>query len=169
MATGSQALRQPRLPLPAQAATSDPILSSCHITQDTLKTCRCPFSLLLLHINSFATARQYQVRAKRFSQVPLRCAEVQGPSPPPVTARCSTKALNVLRTSHSSIITTTSKRKLLDMADASCSGPSPFKRLVDHQGRDVSHHQDRLVNQHAGQAPGVCQPFVSAMHRQPEY
>ncbi|KND86451.1 hypothetical protein TOPH_08921 [Tolypocladium ophioglossoides CBS 100239] len=32
------------------------------------------------------------------------------------------------------------------MADASCSGASPFKRLVDHQSRDVSHHQDRLVD-----------------------
>ncbi|GJN73624.1 hypothetical protein VFPFJ_04089 [Purpureocillium lilacinum] len=32
------------------------------------------------------------------------------------------------------------------MAEASCSGPSPFKRLVDHQSRDVSHHQDRLVD-----------------------
>ncbi|KAF4122134.1 hypothetical protein GMORB2_7727 [Geosmithia morbida] len=30
------------------------------------------------------------------------------------------------------------------MAEASCSGPSPFKRLVDHQNRDVSRHQDRL-------------------------
>lgn len=41
------------------------------------------------------------------------------------------------------------------MADASCSGPSPFKRLVDHQSRDVSHHQDRLVDRSAGQAHGV--------------
>ncbi|POR37346.1 Uncharacterized protein TPAR_02455 [Tolypocladium paradoxum] len=32
------------------------------------------------------------------------------------------------------------------MADASCSGATPFKRLVDHQDRDVSHHQDRLVD-----------------------
>ncbi|RSL94734.1 hypothetical protein CDV31_014175 [Fusarium ambrosium] len=32
------------------------------------------------------------------------------------------------------------------MADASCSGGTPFKRLIDHQARDVSHHQDRLVN-----------------------
>jgi hypothetical protein len=31
------------------------------------------------------------------------------------------------------------------MADASCSGGTPFKQLIDHQGRDVSHHQDRLV------------------------
>ncbi|KAG6030889.1 hypothetical protein E4U19_000200 [Claviceps sp. Clav32 group G5] len=37
------------------------------------------------------------------------------------------------------------------MADASCSAPSPFKRLVDHQSRDVSHHQDRLVDQSASQ------------------
>ncbi|KAG6037778.1 hypothetical protein E4U41_004733 [Claviceps citrina] len=35
------------------------------------------------------------------------------------------------------------------MADASCSGPSPFKRLVDHQSRDVSHQQDRLVDRSA--------------------
>ncbi|KAM0247084.1 hypothetical protein ACHAP5_004364 [Fusarium lateritium] len=32
------------------------------------------------------------------------------------------------------------------MADASCSGGTPFKRLTDHQARDVSHHQDRLVD-----------------------
>jgi hypothetical protein len=31
------------------------------------------------------------------------------------------------------------------MADASCSGSTPFKRLVDHQARDTSIHQDRLV------------------------
>ncbi|KAG6008860.1 hypothetical protein E4U21_003671 [Claviceps maximensis] len=37
------------------------------------------------------------------------------------------------------------------MAEASCSGPSPFKRLVDHQSRDASHHQDRLVDPSAGQ------------------
>lgn len=41
------------------------------------------------------------------------------------------------------------------MAEASCSGPSPFKRLVDHQSRDVSHHQDRLIDRSAGQAHGV--------------
>ncbi|QPH11118.1 hypothetical protein C2857_002725 [Epichloe festucae Fl1] len=41
------------------------------------------------------------------------------------------------------------------MADASCSGPSPFKRLVDHQSRDVSHHQDRLVDRSAGQHHGA--------------
>ncbi|QUC21956.1 uncharacterized protein UV8b_06197 [Ustilaginoidea virens] len=38
------------------------------------------------------------------------------------------------------------------MADASCSGPSPFKRLVDHHSRDVSHHQDHLVDPSAGRA-----------------
>ncbi|OAA62968.1 hypothetical protein ISF_04844 [Cordyceps fumosorosea ARSEF 2679] len=32
------------------------------------------------------------------------------------------------------------------MAEASCSGGTPFKQLIDHQSRDVSHHQDRLVN-----------------------
>ncbi|PNY24760.1 Uncharacterized protein TCAP_05293, partial [Tolypocladium capitatum] len=32
------------------------------------------------------------------------------------------------------------------MADASCSGATPFKRFVDHQSRDVSHHQDHLVD-----------------------
>lgn len=44
------------------------------------------------------------------------------------------------------------------MAEASCSGLSPFKRLVEQQNRDVSHHQDRLadragVNGHAVSAP----------------
>ncbi|KAG5981191.1 hypothetical protein E4U55_003199 [Claviceps digitariae] len=48
------------------------------------------------------------------------------------------------------------------MAEASCSGPSPFKRLVDHQSRDVSHHQDRLVDRSADQRHS---PFRSA--RQP--
>ncbi|KAK5987771.1 hypothetical protein PT974_11904 [Cladobotryum mycophilum] len=32
------------------------------------------------------------------------------------------------------------------MAEASCSGGTPFKQLIDHQARDVSHHQDRLVD-----------------------
>ncbi|KHN99052.1 peroxin 20 [Metarhizium album ARSEF 1941] len=50
------------------------------------------------------------------------------------------------------------------MADASCSGPSPFKRLVDHQSRDVSHHQDRLVDRSAGQPQGS---FRSARHQPP--
>ncbi|KPM37867.1 hypothetical protein AK830_g8711 [Neonectria ditissima] len=40
------------------------------------------------------------------------------------------------------------------MADASCSGGTPFKRLIEHQSRDVSHHQDRLVDR-AGQAHGA--------------
>ncbi|KAL3962677.1 hypothetical protein ACCO45_004200 [Purpureocillium lilacinum] len=49
------------------------------------------------------------------------------------------------------------------MAEASCSGPSPFKRLVDHQSRDVSHHQDRLVdragvNGHAPSTPRATGP-----------
>ncbi|KAF4980970.1 hypothetical protein FZEAL_3127 [Fusarium zealandicum] len=37
------------------------------------------------------------------------------------------------------------------MADASCSGGTPFKRLIDHQGRDVSHHQDRLIDRAGAQ------------------
>ncbi|KAI9151920.1 hypothetical protein HJFPF1_09137 [Paramyrothecium foliicola] len=45
------------------------------------------------------------------------------------------------------------------MADASCSGPNPFKRLVDHHTRDVSHHQDRLVDTSA--AHGQAQSFRS--------
>ncbi|KAF7561528.1 hypothetical protein G7046_g2614 [Stylonectria norvegica] len=43
---------------------------------------------------------------------------------------------------------------LLTMADASCSGATPFKRLTDHQSRDVSHHQDRLVNGAGAQSQG---------------
>ncbi|KAM0262317.1 hypothetical protein ACHAQJ_001786 [Trichoderma viride] len=35
------------------------------------------------------------------------------------------------------------------MEDASCSGSTPFKRLVDHQSRDLSHHQDRHVSRGA--------------------
>lgn len=35
------------------------------------------------------------------------------------------------------------------MEDASCSGSTPFKRLVDHQSRDSSHHQDRHVSRGA--------------------
>ncbi|KAH7312224.1 hypothetical protein B0I35DRAFT_480698 [Stachybotrys elegans] len=40
------------------------------------------------------------------------------------------------------------------MADASCSGTNPFKRLVDQQNRDLSHHQDRLQD-HAGRSQGA--------------
>lgn len=53
------------------------------------------------------------------------------------------------------------------MADASCSGGTPFKRLVDHQARDVSHHQDRLVNsgpQGSNVSPVVFHP-VSSLNR----
>ncbi|CEJ94198.1 hypothetical protein VHEMI09746 [[Torrubiella] hemipterigena] len=39
------------------------------------------------------------------------------------------------------------------MDSASCSGGTPFKRLIDHQSRDVSQHQDRLVH-HSSQAQG---------------
>ncbi|KAH6608796.1 hypothetical protein Trco_002142 [Trichoderma cornu-damae] len=35
------------------------------------------------------------------------------------------------------------------MEDASCSASTPFKRLVDHQSRDLSHHQDRHVSRGA--------------------
>ena len=42
------------------------------------------------------------------------------------------------------------------MADASCSGTTPYKRLIDHQTRDASHHQDRLVNHSGGNDYGVC-------------
>ncbi|KAH0491453.1 hypothetical protein TgHK011_002885 [Trichoderma gracile] len=35
------------------------------------------------------------------------------------------------------------------MEDASCSGSTPFKRLVDHQSRDLSLHQDRHVSRGA--------------------
>ena len=41
------------------------------------------------------------------------------------------------------------------MADASCSGGTPFKRLIDHQARDVSHHQDRLVDRAGPQGHSV--------------
>lgn len=43
----------------------------------------------------------------------------------------------------------------LVMADASCSGGTPFKRLIDHQSRDVSHHQDRLVDRSGAQSHNV--------------
>jgi hypothetical protein len=43
----------------------------------------------------------------------------------------------------------------LIMADASCSGGTPFKRLIDHQARDVSHHQDRLVDRAGPQGHAV--------------
>lgn len=41
------------------------------------------------------------------------------------------------------------------MADASCSGGTPFKRLIDHQARDVSHHQDRLTDRAGPQGHAV--------------
>ena len=47
--------------------------------------------------------------------------------------------------------------------DASCSGTTPFKRLTDHQSRDVSHHQDRLTNTHHNP-----QSFRSQHQQQPQ-
>ncbi|KAM4063126.1 hypothetical protein HRG_010310 [Hirsutella rhossiliensis] len=64
------------------------------------------------------------------------------------------------------------------MAEASCSGGTPFKRLIDHQSRDVSHHQDRLVDRsgvngrasfrsvHGHAAPGQ-QSFDAFMNEPP--
>lgn len=53
------------------------------------------------------------------------------------------------------------------MEDASCSGSTPFKRLVDHQSRDSSHHQDRHVSRGAfGQnvsIPSLSLPFSTAI------
>ncbi|KAL7957099.1 hypothetical protein V8C34DRAFT_286763 [Trichoderma compactum] len=43
----------------------------------------------------------------------------------------------------------TSVSSNITMEDASCSGSTPFKRLVDHQSRDSSHHQDRHVSRGA--------------------
>lgn len=47
------------------------------------------------------------------------------------------------------------------MADASCSGGTPFKRLIDHQARDVSHHQDRLVDRAGPQGHAVSTQMSS--------
>ncbi|RDA87841.1 hypothetical protein CP532_2959 [Ophiocordyceps camponoti-leonardi (nom. inval.)] len=48
------------------------------------------------------------------------------------------------------------------MAEASCSGATPFKRLVDHQSRDVSHHQDRIVDRGSSHASFRSLPNPSA-------
>ncbi|KAH8170881.1 hypothetical protein LIA77_09662 [Sarocladium implicatum] len=55
------------------------------------------------------------------------------------------------------------------MADASCSGSTPFKRLVDHQQRDVSHHQDRLVNQSLPGAPGSFRSATTPSQTQNDF
>ncbi|KAJ6787087.1 hypothetical protein PWT90_09782 [Aphanocladium album] len=52
------------------------------------------------------------------------------------------------------------------MADASCSGGTPFKQLMDHQSRDVSHHQDRLVN--GGQPRGAFRSRPQNMAQGPQ-
>ena len=45
------------------------------------------------------------------------------------------------------------------MEDASCSGSTPFKRIVDHQSRDLSLHQDRHVSRGAfGQSVSTSSP-----------
>ncbi|KJZ74603.1 hypothetical protein HIM_05953 [Hirsutella minnesotensis 3608] len=48
------------------------------------------------------------------------------------------------------------------MAEASCSGGTPFKRLLDHQSRDTSQYQDRLVDRSGVGGPG--QSFRSSSH-----
>ncbi|KAL7904373.1 hypothetical protein GGI35DRAFT_200689 [Trichoderma velutinum] len=53
------------------------------------------------------------------------------------------------------------------MEDASCSGSTPFKRLVDHQSRDSSHHQDRHVSRGAfGQSSFRSSPLHPAQGQQ---
>ncbi|UKZ79234.1 hypothetical protein TrVFT333_006984 [Trichoderma virens FT-333] len=53
------------------------------------------------------------------------------------------------------------------MEDASCSGSTPFKRLVDHQSRDASHHQDRHVSRGAfGQSSFRSTPLHPAQGQQ---
>ncbi|ATY65633.1 hypothetical protein A9K55_001795 [Cordyceps militaris] len=52
------------------------------------------------------------------------------------------------------------------MADASCSGGTPFKQMLDHQARDVSHHQDRLVN--GNQARGAFRSRPQNMAQGPQ-
>ncbi|PNP48210.1 hypothetical protein THARTR1_10351 [Trichoderma harzianum] len=53
------------------------------------------------------------------------------------------------------------------MEDASCSGSTPFKRLVDHQSRDASHHQDRHVSRGAfGQNSFRSSPLHPAQGQQ---
>ncbi|KAL6854622.1 hypothetical protein J3F83DRAFT_477159 [Trichoderma novae-zelandiae] len=53
------------------------------------------------------------------------------------------------------------------MEDASCSGSTPFKRLVDHQSRDLSHHQDRHVSRGAfGQNTFRSSPLHPAQGQQ---
>ncbi|KAJ4855521.1 uncharacterized protein T069G_11079 [Trichoderma breve] len=53
------------------------------------------------------------------------------------------------------------------MEDASCSGSTPFKRLVDHQSRDSSHHQDRHVSRGAfGQNSFRSSPLHPAQGQQ---
>ncbi|RFU80295.1 peroxin 20 [Trichoderma arundinaceum] len=53
------------------------------------------------------------------------------------------------------------------MEDASCSGSTPFKRLVDHQSRDLSHHQDRHVSRGAfGQSSFRSSPLHPAQGQQ---
>ncbi|PTB67178.1 hypothetical protein BBK36DRAFT_1159114 [Trichoderma citrinoviride] len=53
------------------------------------------------------------------------------------------------------------------MEDASCSGSTPFKRLVDHQSRDLSLHQDRHVSRGAfGQSSFRSSPLHPAQGQQ---
>ncbi|KAL7929039.1 hypothetical protein V8C35DRAFT_316472 [Trichoderma chlorosporum] len=52
------------------------------------------------------------------------------------------------------------------MEDASCSGSTPFKRLVDHQSRDSSHHQDRHVSRGAFGQSSFRSPLHPAQGQQ---
>ncbi|KFA66581.1 hypothetical protein S40285_07311 [Stachybotrys chlorohalonatus IBT 40285] len=51
------------------------------------------------------------------------------------------------------------------MADASCSGTTPFKRLVDQQNRDVSHHQDRLRDHSSAHNHGAFRSSPSQVNQ----
>lgn len=47
------------------------------------------------------------------------------------------------------------------MADNSCSGGTPFKRIVDQQNRDASNQQDRLVNNNGGPSGAQVRNYSS--------
>lgn len=48
--------------------------------------------------------------------------------------------------------------------DSSCSGGTPFKRIIDQQNRDASNQQDRLVNNSGASGNQVCPLFSSLLN-----
>lgn len=131
---GSTSKPRPQLTWLATASAPFVIFLQLHIYLAIyiLGICRAPRVCELLYLN-LATAYTFSFSSAANSAQPRKSTAACIPAP------ATSLATPLHPTTHATSLAAA-------MADASCSGGTPFKQLMDHQSRDVSHHQDRLVN-----------------------